>query len=268
MDFRFSPLFSGSSGNALFVGAGGVSVLIDAGGTGVQLESSLKAIDIDSNELDAILITHEHTDHIKGAGILSRRYDIPIYANHATWKAMDSKLGNISDKNRCEFNQSFYLKELLIEPYSIPHDAADPVCFSLSHNGIKLALVTDLGHYTKKLLHKLENSNVVLLESNHDIEMLRQGRYPMYLKRRILGTKGHLSNEMAAKAAYELVMLGVRGIMLSHLSEENNSESVAYKTVSEYLAKKGIEVDRHIALSVLKKECDAFMYRIGGSEHG
>ena len=181
---------------------------------------------------------------------------------------MKNKIGSVSEKNKREFNQSFYLKDLLVEPYSIPHDAVDPVCFSLSYNGIKLSTVSDLGHYTKKLLSKLENSNVVLLESNHDIEMLRQGSYPMYLKRRILGTKGHLSNDMAAKAAYELVTLGVRGIMLSHLSEENNSESIAYKTVSEYLEKKGIEVNRHIALSVLKKECDAFMYRIGGNDIG
>jgi len=264
MEFYFSPLFSGSSGNSLFVKAGGVNVLIDAGGTGAQMESALRAVDVDLNELDAILITHEHSDHIKGAGILSRRYDLPIFANHATWRAMETKLGNVEDRNRKEFNQSFFLKDLLVEPYSVPHDAADPVCFSLSHNGIKLSSVTDLGHYTKRLLTKLENSNVVLLESNHDVEMLKHGSYPMYLKRRILGTRGHLSNDMAAKAAYDLVTLGVRGIMLSHLSEHNNTHSLAYRTVESYLKKKGVKTGKHVALSVLKKECDAFMYRIGG----
>ena len=263
MSFNFSPLFSSSSGNALFVRAGGASVLIDAGGTGTQLEAALKAVGVSADALDAILITHEHSDHIKGAGILSRRHDIPIFANQATWKAMDGKLGGVTDKNKKEFKQSFYIKEMLIEPFSIPHDAADPVCYAVSNGSNKLATVTDLGHYTKRLLSRFAGANVVLLESNHDLNMLKTGRYPEYLKRRILSTKGHLSNDTAADAALELIQLGVRGIMLAHLSEQNNTPRRAYQTVEAHLLKHGIEPGRHIALSVLKRECDAFMYQLG-----
>ncbi len=265
MEFLFSPLFSSSSGNALYISAGGVQILVDAGGTGAQMEAALKAISVDAGTLDAILITHEHSDHIKSAGTLSRKYDIPIYANPATWRAMDSKVGNISEKNRKLFNQSFYIKEMLVEPFSIPHDAADPVCYAVSHGGVKLASLTDLGHATKRLLSKLEGASVVLLEANHDEHMLKNGSYPQYLKQRILSTHGHLSNVMAARAAHELVMLGVKGIMLAHLSEQNNTPEAAYQEVSEYLKKNGIEVGRHVALNVLKKECDALVYHIGGS---
>ncbi len=263
MSFYFSPLFSSSSGNALFVKAGGASILIDAGGTGAQMEAALKAVGVSAGELDAILITHEHSDHIKSASVLSRRYDVPVFANHATWKAMDGKLGGIADKNRKEFKQSFYIREMLVEPFSIPHDAADPVCYAVSHGGRKLASVTDLGHYTKRLLARFSGADVVLLESNHDLDMLRTGRYPEYLKKRILGTRGHLSNEMAADAALELIQLGVRGIMLAHLSEQNNTPERAYQTVEAHLIKHGIQPGRHVALSVLKRECDAFMYQLG-----
>jgi len=266
MEFLFSPLFSSSSGNSLYVSAGGVKILVDAGGTGVQMEAALKAISVETTTLDGILITHEHSDHIKSAGTLSRKYDIPIYANPATWRAMDSKVGNISEKNRKVFNQSFYIKELLVEPFSIPHDAADPVCYALSHGGVKLASVTDLGHATKRLLSKLAGASVVVLEANHDEHMLKNGSYPQYLKQRILSTRGHLSNYMAARAAHELVLMGVKGIMLAHLSEQNNLPETAYEEVSEYLMQNGIEVGKHVALNVLKKECEAVVYRLGGND--
>ena len=265
MEFHFSPLFSSSSGNALYVSGGGAHILVDAGGTGAQMEAALKHINVELAMIDGILITHEHSDHIKSAGVLSRKYDIPVYANPATWRAMDAKVGNIAEKNRKLFNQSFYIKDMLIEPFSIPHDAADPVCYALSHGGIKLATVTDLGHATKRLLSKIAGANVVLLEANHDEHMLKSGSYPQYLKQRILGTRGHLSNLMAAKAAHELVTMGVKGIMLAHLSEQNNTPEAAYYEVKEYLLKNGIEVGRHVALNVLKKECDAFLYRLGGN---
>ena len=262
MKLSFSPLFSGSSGNSTLVDSGKAKILIDAGVTGSMLEGSLKALKIDPESLDAILITHEHSDHIKGAGILSRKFDIPIYANHATWNAMEKKVGAISLKNQKEFFNSFYINDMLVEPYPVPHDAVDPVCYSLSVGDVKLSIATDLGHCTKKLLERFENSDVVLLESNHDVDMLRNGAYPHYLKRRVLGTKGHLSNEMAAKAAFELTMLGVRGIMLAHLSQENNTSEVAYTTVSEFLNSNGVEINKHIALSVLDKVCKPFMYTI------
>ncbi len=262
MKLSFSPLYSGSSGNSTFVDSGEHRVLIDAGVTGTALDGSLRALKVDPESLDAILITHEHSDHIKGAGVLSRKYDIPIYANNSTWDAMEKKVGNIAQKNQKEFFNSFHIGDMLVEPYPIPHDAVDPVCYSLSVGDVKLSIATDLGHYTKKLLERFANSDVILLESNHDVEMLSGGSYPQYLKRRVLGTKGHLSNEAAAKAAYELSTMGVRGIMLAHLSQENNTGQIAFDTVSEYLNANGVEVNRHIALSVLDKVCKPFMYHI------
>jgi len=262
MKLAFAPLFSGSSGNATFISSEESRILVDAGVTGSQLSDSLRGLKIDPATLDAILITHEHVDHVRGAGVLSRKFDIPIYANNATWGAMEKKIGNISLKNQKEFFNSFYINDMLCEPYCIPHDAVDPVCFSISAHDAKLSIATDLGHYTKKLIARFENSDVVLLESNHDIQMLKNGPYPAFLKRRVLGTKGHLSNETAATAAYELALLGVRGLMLAHLSQENNSSEIAYRTVSEYLNNHGVEVNKHIALSVLEKVCKPFMYQI------
>jgi phosphoribosyl 1,2-cyclic phosphodiesterase len=263
MAMNFSPLFSGSSGNATLVSGGGTNILVDAGVNGKNIDYALNALKFDPSKLDAILITHEHSDHVIGAGVISRRYNIPIYANRSTWNAFGNKIGSIALDHQREFFDSFYIKEMLVEPYSIPHDAADPVCYSLSTGSSKISIATDLGHFTKRLLAKFENSDVVLLESNHDIDMLNRGPYPPYLKKRILGTKGHLSNEMAASAAYELARLGVRGIMLAHLSEKNNTESIAYKTVSDYLDQKGVVIGKHMALSVLEKRCKPFLYQVG-----
>lgn len=251
MSLIFCPLFSGSSGNAVLVGAGNAKVLIDAGLSGTTIESALLSLGESMREVKAILITHEHIDHIKGVGILSRKYDIPVFANAATWRAMSSKVGVIKDKNICVFEESdFYIDDLGVETIKTPHDAAMSVGYRVTYRDKSVAVMTDLGHYTKKIISFLKNTEIVLLESNHDLEMLRTSRYPKTLIKRIASEKGHLSNDSAGDAAVELVQNGVKGILLGHLSEENNDEEVAYNTVAEKLSLSGIKVGKDMALGM------------------
>lgn len=266
MELRFCPLFSGSSGNALYLGCEGTHLLIDAGMSGAKVSSEMERIGISPKDLNGILVTHEHSDHIAGVGILSRKYDIPIYANAGTWDAMRGKLGNISDKNVMLFDtgSDFHVGSLDVMPFATPHDAAEPVGYSFYAGRNKLSIATDLGTVKESWLKHLEESDLVLLESNHDVDMLKAGRYPYELKRRILGTKGHLSNDSAGKAAVELVRRGVRTIILGHLSGENNFPELAYQSVSSMLQLEGIEPGRDVMLSVASRDGASGMYVIGG----
>ena len=251
MSLMFCPLFSGSSGNAVLAGTEDTRVLIDAGLAGSTIETALLSIGESMKNIKAILVTHEHSDHIKGVGILSRKYDIPVFANSGTWQAMASKIGVIQEKNICVFEENdFYIDDLGIETIRTPHDAAMPVGYRINYKNKSVAVMTDLGHYTKKIIAFLKSTDIVLLESNHDIELLRTSRYPKALITRIAGDKGHLSNDSAGEAAIELVCSGVKGILLGHLSEENNEEELAYNTVCQMLSSAGIRVGRDMALGL------------------
>jgi phosphoribosyl 1,2-cyclic phosphodiesterase len=266
-ELRFCPLFSGSSGNALYVGFEGTHLLIDAGMSGAKITSELARIGLSPDQLTAILITHEHSDHISGAGILSRKYDLPIFANEGTWEAMRAKLGNISEKNVCVFETGtdFPIDSLDITPFAIPHDAADPVGYSICTQNVKLCIATDLGTVKESWLRHLEHADLVLLESNHDVDMLKASRYRYELKRRILGNKGHLSNDAAGKAALELYKRGVRAIILGHLSGENNFPELAYQSVCCVLQQEGISPGEDLLLSVASRDgCNA-TYVLGGT---
>lgn len=269
MELRFCPLFSGSSGNALYLGCGETHLLIDAGMSGAKITAEMERIGLSPKELSGILITHEHSDHISGVGVLSRRYDLPIFANEGTWTAMKDKLGNISSKNVRVFETGadFHIGPLDITPFSIPHDAAEPVGYSFYSNGRKISVATDLGAVRESWLKHIEESDLVLLESNHDVDMLKAGRYPYELKRRILGAKGHLSNDSAGKAALELVRRGVHGIILGHLSGENNFPELAYQSVSCVLQNEGIEPGRDLMLNVASRDGSSGMFVVGGVHH-
>ena len=177
MPFCFCPLRSGSSGNALFVQAGNFRVLVDAGLSGRAVERALAEIGVTPDTLSGILVTHEHSDHIQGVGVLSRRFHLPVYATEGTWAAMESKPGidRIALANRRAFRpgQDFYVGDLAVCPFSIPHDAADPVGFSLLYGGRKLCIATDLGHVSPDWMQALSGADLVLLEANHDPDMLR-----------------------------------------------------------------------------------------------
>jgi len=263
MSLAFSPLFSGSSGNAVFVGAKDVGVLIDTGLSGSVVESALSCIGEEARNIKAILITHEHIDHIKGAGILSRKYDIPIFANQATWDAMRPKIGEIKEKNICVYTDTdFYIEDLCIEAIRTPHDAAMSVGYRVCYKNKSVAVMTDLGHCTKKIISHLQNTDIVLLESNHDIGMLNSSRYPRALKKRILGDNGHLSNDAAGCAAVELIKNGVKGILLGHLSEENNHEELAYNVVYQKLTAANIKVGRDMALGMAFRKKTAGIFHV------
>ena len=268
MELRFCPLFSGSSGNALYLGSGNTHLLVDAGMSGAKVTAEMERVGLHPGDLSGILVTHEHADHIAGVGILSRRYDIPIYANEGTWAAMREKLGNINEKNIMVFDTgaNFHIGSLDITPFSTPHDAAEPVGYSFYAGRNKLSIATDLGTVKESWLRHIEESDLVLLESNHDVDMLKAGRYPYELKRRILGTKGHLSNDAAGKAAVELVRRGVRSIVLGHLSGENNFPELAYQSVCSMLQLEGIEPGRDVMLSVASRDGASGMHVIGGEK--
>ena len=253
---KLCSLFSGSSGNCIFISSNNTRILLDAGLSGKRIQLALKEIGEEPCNIDAIIISHEHSDHIKGAGILSRRFDIPIYANQNTWRAMESELGQIKSENRMEFNVDniFNIKDIAIRAFSIPHDASDTVGFNFMAENKMITTATDIGHMNEELIKNLENSELVFLESNHDVEMLKMGSYPYYLKRRILGDYGHLCNDIAGEIAVHLVRKGTKKIVLGHLSHENNFPQLAYKTVYNCLQENNIIVGKEVTLDVALRD--------------
>lgn len=265
MRMIFCPLFSGSSGNALFVQAGNTRLLIDAGKSGKCIREALDAIGVDPASLNAILVTHEHTDHIAGVGVLSRKYHIPIFANSPTWCAMEHKIGEISPGLRLYFDShaDFYIGDIGVVPFRIPHDASEPVGYRLYYGGLSLSTATDLGHFTKAVREQIQGSDLVLLESNHDPEMLRHNEhYTAALKQRILGNRGHLSNEACADALIQLAATGVKQVILGHLSGENNLPELALSVSRERAAQEGLELGRDLSLDVALRDRVGSVYTL------
>lgn len=265
MQLQFCPLFSGSSGNALYVGTDKTKILIDAGLSGAKITAEMDKIGVSPAELKAILVTHEHADHISGVGVLSRRYHLPVYASLGTWAAMSGKVGAIDAGCRISFEtgEDFSIGDLDIRPFPTPHDAADPVGYALSAAGSKVAIATDIGAVRDGWLREVEGADVLLLEANHDVDTLKASRYPYELKRRILSTRGHLSNDDAGKAAAELAKRGVRVIVLGHLSGENNFPELAYASVACALEEAGLKPGRDVMLSVARRDGRSELFVLG-----
>ncbi len=256
MQIKFLTLFSGSSGNCALLATEGAKLLIDAGKPGTAILQQLDKLKFDTSSLNGILVTHEHTDHAKGVGVLSRKYDIPVYATAATFAAMEKTIGPLATKNQMVIcaGSEFCVGNICVQPLSIPHDAADPVGFMLRCAGRMVAQLTDLGYMPKNILEVASEADLVVLESNHDIEMLKNGPYPAMLKKRVLGRRGHLSNDTAADSAITLACRGVNTIVLGHLSAQNNTETVAYKTVANALSREGLCLGEDIQLEVAPRE--------------
>ena len=255
MSITIAPLFSGSSGNSIFIKTDKTKILIDAGKTCKKIETELAKIGESIADLDGILVTHEHSDHIKGLEIITKKYDVPVYASCGTWQCMAEKLTAIKDCNIREITtEDFYINDICVQPFDISHDAAQPFGYALDDGEKKISVLTDLGRCTKSIVDTVGDSSIVLLEANHDVDMLSAGKYPYYLKRRILSASGHLSNEACAEVAVALARNGVRGILLGHLSINNNAPSLAYQTVVGRLLSEGIETGKHIAVAVAKRE--------------
>lgn len=233
---KFCSIASGSSGNCIFAGSSETSVLIDAGISGKKIEQGLNQIEMTTTDIDGILVTHEHSDHIRGVGVLARRYHLPVYATAGTIEALKNmpQVGKIPSElfHPVAADRKFSVGDLFVEPFSISHDAAEPVGFRIEHNGKSAAVATDMGCYDEYTVDHLKDLDVLLLESNHDLHMLQAGRYPYYLKRRIMGEKGHLSNDDSGQLLCHVLHDNIREIYLGHLSRENNYEELAFETVS------------------------------------
>jgi phosphoribosyl 1,2-cyclic phosphodiesterase len=227
-------LSSGSKGNAIYVSGGSTAILIDAGLSGVEIERRLASREIHPENLDAIIVSHEHSDHIQGVGVLSRRFDLPVYISKKTETAA-SQIGTVQDIQHFECGFSFRIKELTLHPFSVSHDAEDPVGFTVEQNGSKIGIATDLGHPTSMVKEHLKECSLLVLEANHDIDMLIDGPYPWPIKQRIRSRTGHLSNESTKQLLSEVLHDELRHVILSHLSETNNTPQKALSVVGQAL---------------------------------
>lgn len=251
---NFCSLYSGSSGNSLFVQTENTRILIDAGVSSKKIEEGLKSIDVEPSSIDAILVTHEHSDHIQGLGTFSKKFDTPIYANQETIDNMQNQILKISEKNIKKFKvaDKFSIGDIDIKSFSIPHDAANPCGFNIFKENKKLSIATDIGHMDNKLIKNLEDSLFILLESNYDSEIIKYSRYSYSLKSRITGPLGHLSNDSAGKTISYLLKSGLKSAILGHLSKENNFPELAYKTVADQVMEQN-NFNNSISLSVANR---------------
>jgi len=252
---NFCSLYSGSSGNCLYVESENTKLLIDAGVSLKKIEAGLETLNVDPSSLDGILVTHEHSDHIQSLGNLSKKYNLPVFANSETFSAMPKQTDKIKSENINKFNvkEHFSIKDIDIMPFAIPHDAVNPCGFNLSNESNKISIATDIGHMTNEILKELENSQFILLESNYDAEVLKCSKYPYILKQRIAGPNGHLSNEVASKVINYLLQGNLKTAMLGHLSKESNFPELAYQTVIDELIHSGTDVSK-LKLSVASRD--------------
>lgn len=229
-------LASGSKGNSTYISDGKTSILIDAGLSGVELKRRLLSRDLVPEHLDAIIVTHEHSDHIQSVGVLSRRYKLPVYINQKTHRASPT-LGNLHETRSFECGRTFHISNLAVHPFSISHDAEDPVGFTVGQNGTRIAIATDLGIATAMVKEHLKHCALLILEANHDPRMLDTGPYPWPLKQRIKGRTGHLSNTSSKILLEELQHDNLRHVILAHLSEINNTPRLAFEEVAKALTR-------------------------------
>jgi phosphoribosyl 1,2-cyclic phosphodiesterase len=235
-------LASGSRGNAVFVSDGTTSILIDAGLSGIEIERRLRSQNLCPENLDAIVVSHEHSDHIHGVGVLSRRFDLPVFINKQTCRAACSHIGKVKNIVNFESGTSFALNSLKIHPFSISHDAEDPVAFTINRNKTKIGIATDLGIATSMVKEHLKDCSLLVLEANHDKDMLINGPYPWELKQRIKNRTGHLSNEESKKLLMEVCNDRLQHVILAHMSETNNTPEKALSIIGPALANKNSRI--------------------------
>lgn len=228
---------SGSSGNCICTGTTNCHVLIDAGISGRKIENGLHSIGFKTEEMEGILVTHEHSDHVAGLGVLARRYGLPIYGTKGTLEAIErsTTVGEIDSSlyRVIQPDVEIHIGDLDILPVRISHDAADPVAYIIQSGGRKVGVITDLGTYDDYLIERMQGLDILLIEANHDVHMLEVGGYPYYLKQRILSDRGHLSNELSGQLLCEVLHDKMNRIILGHLSRENNYAELAYETVRQ-----------------------------------
>lgn len=232
---RLCSIASGSSGNCIYVGSESTHLLVDTGISKKRIEEGLRSLEIKGEELNGILVTHEHADHIQGLGVFSRKYEIPIFATPGTIRGIrDYKsLGKMPEGlyREVHADSEFMIGDIAVHPFAISHDANEPSGYRFEQGEKRVAVATDLGKYDAYTVENLKNLNAVLLESNHDLHMLEVGPYPYYLKQRVMGERGHLSNELSGRLLCDILHGDLQNVMLGHLSKENNYAELAYETV-------------------------------------
>ncbi|GMA46702.1 beta-lactamase superfamily Zn-dependent hydrolase [Tetragenococcus muriaticus PMC-11-5] len=235
--FQISVLASGSTGNSLYIETPQKKFLVDAGLSGKKITSLLSEVNRKPEDLDAIFITHEHRDHIHGVGVLSRKYHLDIYANDKTWQAMTPLIGNVAleHKHTFEMGKVLTFGDMDIESFGVSHDAAAPQFYRFHKDGKSFVVLTDTGYCSQHLRGVVRGADAYLIENNHDLAMLRSGRYPWSLKQRILGDRGHLSNEDGALTMTDILTDQTKRIYLGHLSKENNLKELAHLTMENTL---------------------------------
>ncbi len=259
MALRFCPLASGSDGNSIYVGTDSTHILIDAGLSGKRIETSIASMPyhLTCDKLDGIFVTHEHSDHISGVGVMSRRYNIPVFATQKTWIHFErhNSIGKISENNKRIIykEENCILNDLTIKPFEISHDAAEPVGYSIFAENYKVSISTDLGYVSDSVKEHLSGSDILLLESNHDLDMLKNGSYPRELKDRVLSKRGHISNVTAGQTIAEIICPKLKHVYLGHLSAENNLPLLALDTVSRILEVNGIKIGVDLKLGMANR---------------
>lgn len=264
MALQFCSFASGSSGNCYLVRSDETAILIDAGISGKRIFQGLSDTGTPMEDVSALLVTHEHIDHVKSLPIVSKKLpNVFIYANEATWGSIERP---VAEEKRRTFHTGceFQIEDLTIRPFAIPHDAAEPVGFSIYHQDSQISIVTDVGHITDEIFEEIIDADLLLLEANHEEEILLMGRYPYPVKRRILGEHGHLSNVNAGKCLGKLIRRSQkkRQVLLGHLSHENNDPSVALLAVRNTLMEQDIIPGNDLKLEVVLRDCCSCLYEV------
>lgn len=247
-NFKMSVLASSSKGNSIYVESDKKKILIDAGLSGKKIVDQLTAIHVDPKDLDAIFVTHEHQDHVRGVGVLARKYELDVYANTHTWQAMLPMIGKVNQKQcyTLECGVELDFGDMIIKSFPVSHDAAQPQFYQIYAAQKSLVILTDTGYCNDYLKQEVKGADTYIIESNHDVHMLRHGSYPWKIKQRILGDSGHLSNEDSARIMHELITDNTKHIYLGHLSTENNLKSLAHMTMKQYLELKDHNLDKDL----------------------
>jgi phosphoribosyl 1,2-cyclic phosphodiesterase len=232
---KVSVLGSGSRGNSTYVATERVRLLVDGGVSAREIERRLLSIGASPKDLDGIVVTHEHIDHVRGVGTLSRRYKLPVYLNKQTHLHLPDSVGRLDQKEEFVTGRSFSIEDVTIHPFAISHDGVDPVGFTLANGSVKIGVCTDLGAATKLVHRHLGRCSVLILEANHDMEMLKNGPYPWPVKQRIKSRIGHLSNEQSVEVLSQVFSENLKEVILAHMSETNNSAEMVLKTFSGIL---------------------------------
>lgn len=256
MQLNFCSFASGSSGNCYMVRYGDTALLIDAGISGKRIFEGLESTDTPLEMVEAVLVTHEHIDHVKSLPILTKKApNIKAYANEKTWESIERK---VAEEKKAIFTtgEDFYIGEILVRPFAVSHDAAEPVGFSIYADGRQISVLTDSGCVTDAIFEEIMDADLLVLEANHEVEVLQMCSYPYQTKRRILGDRGHLSNVTAGNCICKLIEAKdkARRILLGHLSRQNNEPELAKMTIGNILQEEDIYIGERLKMDVILRD--------------